>query len=115
MPDKILLIEDEEDLASIVAYNLQKEGFSVEIVASGAKGFELLEAKEFSLILLDLMLPDMSGIDICKKIQKSDKLKLYYPKEEIRHVLKQGSSKNNTLFFIHTFSAIKYFLKWGFR
>jgi len=72
MPDKILLIEDEEDLASIVAYNLQKEGFSVEIAASGAKGFELLEAKEFSLILLDLMLPDMSGIDICKKIRSRD-------------------------------------------
>ena len=57
----------------------------------------------------------MEDVDICKKIQKLDKLKLYYPKEEIRHVLKQGSSKDNKLFFIHTFSAIKYFLKWGFR
>lgn len=57
----------------------------------------------------------MEDVDICKKIEKLDKLKLYYPTEEIRHVLKQGSSKNNTLFFIHTFSAIKYFLKWGFR
>ncbi|WP_334055949.1 galactosyltransferase-related protein [Polaribacter sp. P097] len=57
----------------------------------------------------------MEDVDICKKIEKMDKLKLYYPKEEIRHVLKQGSSKSTKLFFIHTFSAIKYFLKWGFR
>jgi len=56
----------------------------------------------------------MEDVDICKKIDKIDKQKLYYPKEEIIHVLKQGSSKSIKLFFIHTSSAIKYFLKWGF-
>lgn len=57
----------------------------------------------------------MEDVDICRKIEKLDKQKLYYPKEEIVHVLKQGSSKNLNLFFRHTSSAIKYFLKWGFR
>lgn len=56
----------------------------------------------------------MEDVDICRKIEKLDKQKLYYPKEEITHVLKQGSSKSLKLFFIHTSSAIKYFLKWGF-
>lgn len=56
----------------------------------------------------------MEDVDICKKIDDLGKKKLYYPKEEIIHVLKQGSSKNIKLFFRHTSSAIKYFFKWGF-
>jgi GT2 family glycosyltransferase len=55
----------------------------------------------------------MEDVDICKKISSLDKQKLYYPKEKITHVLKQGSSKDLNLFFRHTSSAIKYFLKWG--
>lgn len=56
----------------------------------------------------------MEDVDICKKIENLDKQKLYYPQEEIIHVLKQGSSKDFNLFLRHTSSAIKYFLKWGF-
>jgi GT2 family glycosyltransferase len=57
----------------------------------------------------------MEDIDICKKIDLIGKKKLYFPKEEITHVLKQGSSKSFKLFIRHTSSAIKYFLKWGFN
>jgi GT2 family glycosyltransferase len=56
----------------------------------------------------------MEDVDICKKIDNIGKKKLYYPKEQIVHVLKQGSSKDLNLFLRHTSSAIKYFLKWGF-
>jgi len=56
----------------------------------------------------------MEDVDICRKIENLDMQKLYYPKEEIVHVLKQGSSKDLNLFLRHTSSAIKYFLKWGF-
>lgn len=56
----------------------------------------------------------MEDVDICKKIDEMGKKKLYYPKEEIKHVLKQGSSKNIKLLLRHSFSAFKYFLKWGF-
>jgi GT2 family glycosyltransferase len=56
----------------------------------------------------------MEDIDICKKIDLLGKKKLYYPKEEVTHVLKQGSSKSLKLFLRHTFSMVKYFLKWGF-
>ena len=55
----------------------------------------------------------MEDVDICKKIDTIGKKKLYYPKEEIIHILKRGSLKNLTLFFRHSSSAIKYFLKWG--
>ena len=56
----------------------------------------------------------MEDIDICRKIDDIGKKKLYFPKLEIVHILKQGSSKDIKLFFKHTSSAIKYFLKWGF-
>lgn len=56
----------------------------------------------------------MEDVDICKKIDFIGKNKLYYPKEEIKHVLKQGSSKSAKLLLRHSLSAFKYFLKWGF-
>ena len=57
----------------------------------------------------------IEDVDICRKIEKLDKKKLYYPKEEIVHVLKQGSFNQRKLFLIHTSSAIKYFMKWSFN
>ena len=58
------------------------------------------------------MLFRSEDVDICRKIDNSGKKKIYYPKEEITHVLKKGSSKSMKLFCRHTLSAIKYFLKW---
>ena len=54
----------------------------------------------------------MEDVDICKKIDVFSKKKMYYPKEEIVHILKKGSSKNLNLFMIHFISSIKYFFKW---
>lgn len=54
----------------------------------------------------------MEDVDICKKIEKQGNLKMYYPYEEITHVLKKGSEKSTKLFFRHVSSAIKYFSKW---
>ena len=56
----------------------------------------------------------MEDVDICKKIDVLQKKKIYFPQEEIIHVLKQGSSKSMELFLRHTSSAFKYFYKWGF-
>lgn len=56
----------------------------------------------------------MEDVDICKKIDSINKKKLYYPNQEIVHILKRGSLKDTNLFFRHLSSAIKYFLKWGF-
>lgn len=56
----------------------------------------------------------MEDVDICKKIDLLGKKKMYQPKEEIKHILKRGSSKDLKLLFRHSSSAIKYFVKWGF-
>jgi len=56
----------------------------------------------------------MEDVDICKKIEEIGKNKLYWPKEQITHVLKKESSKKVKLFFTHFISSIKYFKKWGF-
>lgn len=56
----------------------------------------------------------MEDVDICKKIDAFGKKKMYYPKVQISHFLKQESSKKVTLFFRHFISMIKYYKKWGF-
>lgn len=67
----ILLVEDEVDLADIVSYHLAQEGFQVTHVETGVEALEAFQSQNMDLILLDLMLPDMSGMDICRKIRQS--------------------------------------------
>ena len=69
--EKILVVDDEEDILELVRYNLAKEGYRVSCVTSGEQA--LKEAKEGApdLILLDLMLPGLDGLDVCKRL-KSD-------------------------------------------
>tara|TARA_B110000093_G_scaffold119800_1_gene128311 strand:+ start:1286 stop:2053 length:768 start_codon:yes stop_codon:yes gene_type:complete len=57
----------------------------------------------------------MEDVDICRRIDLSGKKKLYFPKVEVTHTHRKGSSKNIRLFFIHMSSIIKYFMKWGFK
>jgi hypothetical protein len=56
----------------------------------------------------------MEDVDICRKIDAIGKKKMYFPNEQITHILKKESSKNVRLFFIHLISSIRYFKKWGF-
>jgi DNA-binding response OmpR family regulator len=69
--EKILVVDDEEDILELVRYNLAKEGYRLACVTSGEQA--LREAKEGSpdLILLDLMLPGLDGLDVCRRL-KSD-------------------------------------------
>ena len=71
MKQKILLVEDEHSIADSISYNLKKEGFSVTHVDEGPIALELFQEEEFSLIILDLMLPEISGLDICRSIRKT--------------------------------------------
>lgn len=68
---RILLIEDESGLADSVRYSLEAEGFDVEIAADGITGVEAATRLEPDLVLLDLMLPGMSGLDVCRQIRAS--------------------------------------------
>jgi len=67
----ILVIEDEPDIRRNLEYNLGREGFNASSVGSLDEANEKLKSKKFDLILLDLMLPDGSGLDLCKKIKSN--------------------------------------------
>lgn len=67
---KILIIEDEEYISDLLSYSLQKEGFITRTASDGEKGLKLIEDFKPELVILDLMLPDISGFEICKKVSK---------------------------------------------
>ena len=67
----ILVIEDEPDIRRNLEYNLGREGFNASSVATLDGAYEKINSKKFDLILLDLMLPDGSGLDLCKKIKSN--------------------------------------------
>ncbi|MFA4857774.1 MAG: response regulator [Candidatus Margulisiibacteriota bacterium] len=69
----ILIIEDEKDIAEAIEYNLKREGFKVAKAYDGLNGLRAAQEKVPALLILDLMLPGMSGIDICKTLKKDPK------------------------------------------
>jgi two-component system response regulator RegX3 len=70
---RILLVEDEESLADSVRYNLEREGFGVIVAGDGRRAIERFRADQPNLVILDLMLPELSGLDVCRMIrQESD-------------------------------------------
>lgn len=67
----ILIIDDEEDILEILRYNLIKEGFEVEIAANGLDGIEKAKVFKPDLIILDVMMPQMDGIEVCEVLRKT--------------------------------------------
>lgn len=69
--ETILVVEDEEDIAELVRYSLAKGGYQVTCADSGEEGLKLTRMKPPSLVVLDLMLPGMDGLDVCKELRKN--------------------------------------------
>jgi DNA-binding response OmpR family regulator len=69
MSGSVLLVEDEENLASLVGAYLEQEGYRVIPVATGADALRTIEAEPVRLVVLDLNLPDMDGLDVCRQIR----------------------------------------------
>ena len=67
----ILVVEDEEAIASFVAAYLRNDGFTVRMTASGREALRLFASETPSLVVLDLMLPDIDGIEVCKRIRQT--------------------------------------------
>ena len=65
----VLVIDDEEDIREILTYNLKKEGFNAYASENGEKGMELLKSVHPDLVLLDVMMPGMDGIEVCEAIR----------------------------------------------
>lgn len=70
---KILIIEDEKDLADLLAFNLRQERFHATVALDGASGLEQALADPPDLVILDLMLPGMMGTEVCKTLKKEEK------------------------------------------
>ena len=69
MTDKIMIVEDEEDIVTLLRYNLEKEGFDTCFATNGEKALNMIKIEQPALILLDWMLPGMSGVDVCKQVR----------------------------------------------
>ena len=74
MPDKILLVEDEEKLARVVELELRYEGYEVEKAFDGREGLEKALSGGFDLILLDIMLPSMSGMEVLRRLRRESQV-----------------------------------------
>src|SRR5688572_6466132 len=73
MSKKILIVEDERDVVKLLRYNLEKEGFRVTSVADGSLALAEMRREDADLVILDLMLPGMDGLEICRQLRRHDK------------------------------------------
>lgn len=70
--EKVLLIEDDEDIQELIRYNLDREGYDIQSAVSAEDGLMLASSWEPDIILLDLMLPGMDGLDACRQLKDKD-------------------------------------------
>lgn len=73
--EKILLVDDESDILEFVSYNLTKEGFQVLTCNNGKEAIKIAQQENPDLIILDVMMPEMDGIETCHELRSIDKLK----------------------------------------
>ena len=70
-PQTVLVVEDEASIASFVAAYLKNAGYAVRTTASGTEALKLVESEKPALVVLDLMLPDIDGVEVCKRIRQT--------------------------------------------
>ncbi len=75
MKKTLLLIDDEVDILEFIGYNLEKEGYKIVKATNGKEGFSIAQKTQPDLILLDLMMPDLDGIETCELIRAHEQLK----------------------------------------
>ena len=71
MPKKILVVDDEKDIVDLITYNLEKEGFTTMSAYDGEVAIEMVKSQKPDLVVLDLMLPGMRGLEVCKFIRRN--------------------------------------------
>lgn len=76
--DKILLVEDDESLAMGIAFSLENEGFEVKSTGSIKEAYECFGKESFQLLLLDVMLPDGSGFDLCRRVRMASDVPIIF-------------------------------------
>lgn len=73
--EKILLVDDEQDILEFISYNLIKEGYNVITSSNGKEAIQVAQKEEPDLIILDVMMPEMDGIEACLELRNIEKLK----------------------------------------
>ena len=73
--EKILLVDDEQDILEFIGYNLSKEGYEVTTSSNGREAIQIAQKEEPDLIILDVMMPEMDGIETCLELRNNEKLK----------------------------------------
>jgi DNA-binding response OmpR family regulator len=68
MPARVLVVDDDPSIADLVVFHLRRASMEAQVAATGAEALELLSRERFDLVILDLMLPDVSGWDVCRQI-----------------------------------------------
>jgi len=71
----VVIIEDERDIVELVRYNFRKEGFEVESFGRGREGVDFLRRNSADIVLLDILLPDDDGFNICRRLRADDRLR----------------------------------------
>ena len=69
---KVLIVDDEEHIRELIKFNLKKEGYDTEVAVNGTEALKLIREIKFDLILLDLMLPEIDGLEVCKEIRRNE-------------------------------------------
>jgi two-component system phosphate regulon response regulator PhoB len=73
MPASALIVEDENEIADLVKFHLERDGMQVSVARNGRKAIEMVQGAGFDLIVLDLMLPDLDGLEICRRLKGQDR------------------------------------------
>ena len=71
---KILVVEDQESIRELLSFNLEQENYEVLLAQDGHEALEILEREHVDLMILDLMLPKLSGMEVCKRVRRSETL-----------------------------------------
>lgn len=83
MNEKILIVDDDERIREIISTYLENEGYKIEKASEGLKALEILEQKNMDLVILDIMMPKMNGIEACIRIRKEKNIPIIMLAEQL--------------------------------
>ncbi|WP_240374632.1 response regulator transcription factor [Bacillus piscicola] len=75
MPQKVLVVDDEQSISTLISYNLEQAGFQVEQAMDGKTAVDKIKTREYDVIVLDLMLPQLDGLEVCRQVRE-EKIKV---------------------------------------
>jgi len=74
-PPRVLIVDDEDDILSLLSYNFQRAGFEVELARDGLEALEKAARTQPDVIILDIMMPGMDGLEVCRRLRRDAKLR----------------------------------------